>query len=87
MDALWLYARCTGCGEKLRTRVNLYNDLSVDYGEGGSQDKYICRKTLVGNQQCFRRIEITLTFNANRKLIGQEISGGEFITAADFEAV
>jgi hypothetical protein len=84
--AYWVYARCAWCGEKLRTRVNLYNDLSLNYGEKDSQDNYVCRKTLVGNQHCFRRIEIKLTFNANRKLIDQEIIGGEFISAEEFEA-
>jgi hypothetical protein len=82
----WLYARCAWCGEKLRTRVNLYNDLSINYGENDSQNYYVCRKVLVGDQHCFRRIEIKLTFNANRKLIDQEIIGGEFISAEEFEA-
>ena len=27
----WVYVRCNQCGEPLRARVNLYNDLSVDY--------------------------------------------------------
>ena len=85
-DSLWIYARCARCGEKLRARVNLFNDLSINYAEGASQDTYICRKTLVGDQQCFQRIEITLIFNASRKLIGQEITGGEFISADDNES-
>ena len=57
---MWVYVRCAGCGEKLRTRISLNNDLSIDFGEGENQDIYICRKTLVGNQQCFRRIEILI---------------------------
>ena len=85
-DALWVYVRCAGCGEKLRTRINLINDLSIDFGEGENQDIYICRKTLVGNQQCFRRIEIELTFNSNRKINGREIVGGEFISVEEFDA-
>lgn len=82
----WVYARCAWCGEKLCTRVNLYNDLSVNYGENDSRNNYVCQKTLVGNQHCFRRIEIKLTFNANRKLIDREIIGGEFISAEEFKA-
>lgn len=85
-EGYWLYTRCATCGEKLRTRINLYNDLSVNYGEEDSQNTYVCRKMLVGNQRCFRRIEIKLTFDANRKLINQEIIGGEFISAEEFEA-
>ena len=85
-DAYWIYARCAWCGEKLRARVNLYNDLSINYGEKDGQDTYICQKTLVGDQQCFRRVEIKLIFSANRKLIEQEIIGGEFISVEEFEA-
>ena len=85
-EAYWLYARCASCGEKLCTRVNLNNDLSVNYGEKDSQNNYVCRKTLVGNQHCFQRIEIKLTFDANRKLIEREIVGGMFISAEEFEA-
>lgn len=85
-DALWVYVRCARCGEKLGTRISLHNDLSIDFGEGDNQDIYICRKTLVGNQQCFRRIEIQLTFNSNRKIIGREIVGGEFISVEEFDA-
>lgn len=81
----WVYARCAWCGEKLRTRVNLYNDLSINYGEKDSQNYYVCRKLLVGDQHCFRRIEIKLTFDADRKLIDREIIGGEFISAEEFE--
>jgi hypothetical protein len=85
-DAYWIYARCAWCGETLQARVNLNNDLSVNYGEKDGQDTYICRKTLVGDQQCFRRIEIKLIFNANRTLIDREIVGGQFIDAEEYEA-
>jgi len=85
-EAYWLYVRCARCGEKLCTRVNLYNDLSIDYGEKEDQNTYVCRKTLVGDQHCFQRIEIKLTFDANRKLIDKEIVGGEFISAEKYNA-
>ena len=79
----WVYVRCNRCGEKLSSRVNIYNDLSVDFNESGEQN-YHCRKTIVGRQACFERIEIKLTFDKRRKLKEQEISGGEFITEEDF---
>jgi hypothetical protein len=85
-EAYWIYARCGWCGEKLSARVNLYNDLSINYGDKEGQDTYICRKILVGDQQCFRRVEIKLVFNINHKLIDREIIGGEFISAEEYEA-
>ncbi len=80
----WIYVQCGDCGEKIRTRINLYNDLSVEYGEDGEKDTYLCRKTILGKARCFRRLEVTLTFDSRRRLIAREIAGGAFISAEDF---
>jgi hypothetical protein len=81
-NAYWIYVRCDRCGEQLLSRVNLYNDLSVDY-LGNKDQTYHCRKTLVGRTGCFQRIEVKLTFDKNRKLIEHQISGGEFIDESE----
>ena len=47
---------------------------------------YVVHKTLIGNQLCFERIEVTLTFDEHRRLIDRQISRGEFITAEDYQA-
>jgi len=70
------YARCRRCGEMLKARINLQNDLSLQ-----DDGFYIVNKTLIGENLCFERIEISLTFNKNKELIDQFISRGEFITA------
>jgi hypothetical protein len=76
----WITARCSRCGETIQSRVDLRNDLSVDYGEDGGNQTYFCRKMLIGESgHCFQRIEIELTFDLNRKLINREINGGEFV--------
>src|SRR5512135_1729843 len=77
----WVYVRCRRCGEAIRARINLQNDLSPNDDEG-----YTVTKTLVGDRRCFERIEVTLTFDANRRLVGQEIQRGDFISAKEFEA-
>jgi hypothetical protein len=74
----WIYARCNRCGENIRTRVDLSNDLSLDYE--GARTTYFIRKVLIGEGRCFERIEVLLTFDNNRKLINREISGGQFIS-------
>jgi hypothetical protein len=85
-DAGYLvYVRCNRCDEPLRARVNLHNDLSVDY-QGRKGKTYHCRKTLVGRQGCFQRIEIELSFDGNRKLIERDISGGTFIEVDEYSA-
>lgn len=76
----WVTVKCSRCGEVIRARVNLYNDLSLAYDEGGKAI-YFCRKVLMGEQHCFQRIEVELTYDANRRLVSREITGGQFVEA------
>lgn len=82
-SAYWVYVKCKRCGEQLSSRIDLNNDLSVEYGSG-SDPTYFCRKMLVGGTGCFQRIEVELTFDENRKLLDRQISGGEFIEANEY---
>jgi hypothetical protein len=68
--------KCLRCGEIIEGRVDLNNDLSVEYEEGG--DIYYARKTLMGENRCFQRIEVELKFTSSRELLEKHITGGEF---------
>jgi hypothetical protein len=81
-ETLGIYVRCEKCGEALGTRIHLRHDLSPVYGQQGTT--YFTRKTLVGSKRCFQEVE--LTFDANRKVIAREITGGQFITEEEYEA-
>jgi hypothetical protein len=74
-----LAVRCNRCGEVIQTQVNLSNDLSVEYDEDEKVTGYFCRKLLRGKQRCFQQIEVTLTFDANHKLIDRKVTGGKFV--------
>ncbi len=69
--------KCLRCGEVIQGRVNLDNDLSVEYEDGG--DVYYARKVLMGENKCFQRMEVELKFTSSRELLEQHITGGEFI--------
>ena len=77
----YVYVRCSRCGEVLRTRVNLRNDLS-ERDQGG----YALTKTLVGSGRCFQRIEVRLSFDGTRRVVEREVNGGELSSAQDFDA-
>jgi hypothetical protein len=83
---LYLYVQCSRCGERMQARVDTWNELTPDY-EGNSDDpaSYFCRKVLVGEKLCFQPVELSLSFDKNRKLGKQEIRGGKFIEKAEFE--
>ena len=80
-EGYWIYVRCRRCGEVIRTRLDLRSSLSLA-DEGG----YVVNKTLMGNQLCFQRIEVTLHFDESRRLVDKEIAHGEFISKEEFEA-
>ncbi len=80
----WIYVGCAHCGEVLRTRVDLHNDLSLRFGDEGGESSYFTRKTLIGSERCFRPVSVELSFDMNRRLVDRTISGGEFITADEY---
>jgi hypothetical protein len=69
--------KCRRCGEIIEGRVDLNNDLSVEYKADG--DIYYARKILMGVNKCFQRMEVELKFTSSRELLEQHITGGEFI--------
>jgi hypothetical protein len=75
----WMTVKCNRCGENIRARVDMRNDLSVLYGEGEGKAAYYCRKVLIGDQHCFQKMEVELTFDNRRRLIDRQVSGGEFV--------
>jgi hypothetical protein len=83
----WVYAECDRCGEKLRARVNLYNDLSINFAKSRRKNTYFTRKTLMGNGPCFNPIEVELTFDSKRVLIEHTIRGGQWISEAQFQPI
>lgn len=72
-------AKCNRCGEILTARVNLANDLSVEYDPSGRPQSFSCRKVLQGNGRCFQSVEVILKFDAQRVLQDREIHGGSFV--------
>jgi hypothetical protein len=85
-NAYWIYVQCAACGEKIRVRVNREHDLSPEFeGESDTPTGYHVAKEIVG-QNCFRRIHVEMTFDRDRHLAEQQITGGQFITREEFEA-
>ena len=71
------HVKCNRCGEVIEGRVDLDNDLSLDYE--GDSTVYFVRKGLVGNNRCFQQIEVEMRFTPARTLIEQDVTGGQFI--------
>lgn len=74
----YIYVECNRCGEKIATRVDLFNDLSPVYHENSLT--FFCRKVIMGQQHCFQKVEVEVEFDSNRRVTDRRISGGKFIT-------
>jgi hypothetical protein len=85
-NALYVYVQCNRCGEKLRGRVDLRNDLSPEYENSDVPSAYYCRKVLIGEQRCFQSIEMVLKFDGRHRLVDKTITGGKFITEEEYAA-
>ncbi len=75
----WINVQCSRCGEVIRARVDLRNDLSINYTEAGAIAGYFCRKVLMGSGRCYQQIEVELSFSPDHRLASQEIHGGKFV--------
>lgn len=76
------YVRPKRCQEIVQVRVDLYNDLSQS--DPDQKGKYFTRKGARG-MRCPFPAEITLYFDANRRLIETEVTDGEIVSADDYE--
>ena len=69
--------KCKRCGETVSGRVNLNNDLSLNYE--GQREIYFVHKVLIGEGKCFQQIEVELKFDENKQLLEKHIHGGTFV--------
>ncbi len=83
-NALHLYVRCSRCGTPVHVRVHLYNDLTVEFGDGEEVAGYRLRKEIM-DARCFRLIYADITFDRNRRELSRKIEGGEFISKEEYE--
>jgi hypothetical protein len=74
-NAYWITVKCNRCGEQIRGRVDMRNELTINYED----NTYYSRKVLMGDELCFQKIEVELTFDKNRRLIERQIRGGKFV--------
>jgi hypothetical protein len=80
--AMWLYVKCARCGAPLAVRVDLRNELSIDYDNSG----YILHKEMM-DSKCFTLMHARVRFDDRRNVVEQTIEKGTFITREEFEAM
>ena len=69
--------KCKRCGEIIEGRVDLDNDLSVEYED--NREVYIVHKGLLGSGRCFQQIEVEIKFSSTRAVIEESAQGGTIV--------
>jgi hypothetical protein len=78
---IYFYVRPKGCEEVVRVRIDRNNDLSLsDDGKN-----HWVHKVVMGSK-CFQRAELDVYFNSNRQMTSSEVSGGDLVKQADYDA-
>jgi hypothetical protein len=78
-DGIYFYVRCGRCGQRLKVRADRRFDLVRDLDEGG----YVLHKEMMDGT-CFSLMYATVRFDDDKRIISQEVEGGEFISEEEF---
>jgi hypothetical protein len=81
-NALWLYVRCARCGTPLAVRVDLRNEPSIDYENGG----YVLHKEMM-DSKCFSLMRAEVRFDDKRNVIERKVDKGEFLTPEEYRGM
>jgi len=69
--------KCNRCGEIIEGRVDLDNDLSIEYED--NREVYYVRKGLLGSGRCFQQIEVEIKFSSTRAVLEENVQGGKIV--------
>ncbi len=79
-DAIHIYVECERCKSVVHVRLDRRHDVST--GEDGG---YFVRKEVM-DSKCFRLMVAEMTFDSAYRVQRQDVQGGRFVSAADFES-
>ena len=74
------------CQEPISGRLDLLNDLSL--GEEG-EATYHARKVFhtSGADRCFSQVEVEFWFDANKRLVNKEVTGGRWLEEGEYHTI
>ncbi|MCG3140464.1 MAG: hypothetical protein HDKAJFGB_01530 [Anaerolineae bacterium] len=80
--AWYLYVQCGKCGAPVAIRIDLRNDLSVDYETNG---RYL-RKEIM-DSVCFQLMYAQVHFDSGGQVTSQTIERGKILDRAEYDAI
>ena len=88
----WHYVQCQTCGEIVPVRVDPLHDLVQEFESAGDAvSGYSLHKEVMGRggmpgKPCFRLLRLDGEFDERRRLLFLNVSGGDLVDAAAYEA-
>ncbi len=77
--ALYFGVKCARCGEIIRVRADKRYDLEEDYEvQADGISGYTLHKEVLG-QRCPRLLHLTVRFDRAKRIVAQEVAGGELV--------
>jgi DNA-directed RNA polymerase subunit N (RpoN/RPB10) len=77
--AIYFYVQCNSCGEKIRVRIDTYNELAQEFDDNDKESGWTLDKDVMGNK-CFKMMHLHADFDRNKKLVDKAIDKGSLIT-------
>jgi hypothetical protein len=81
--AVYFYVRCNACGEKIRVRIDTYNDLLQEYDDRERVSGYSVQKDVIGNN-CFKMMHLNADFDSGKRLSKAVVENGTLISKTEF---
>jgi hypothetical protein len=81
--ALYFYVRCNNCNEKLRIRVDTFNELAQEFDDNERTSGYTLDKEIMGSA-CFRMMHLHVTFDKNKRIVEQTLDKGTLISKEEY---
>jgi hypothetical protein len=80
-EGMYFYVRSQRSGEVIQVRLHRFNDLSLTEDGRG----YYVRKLATGSRG-YDQVELELHFDQKRNFLSANITGGDLVERADYEA-
>lgn len=79
-----IYVYSNRCRELIVAQIDIMNEVSLDEDNKG----YFVRKVLhtSGKDRCFGQVEIEVWLDHNKEIVRQEVQGGRWLTAQEYQA-
>jgi len=81
--AMYFHVKCNACGEKIRLRVDSYNDLAQEFDDNDKTSGYALEKDVLGSK-CFRMMHLHVAFDSGKRIMETRVDHGVLISKEEF---